>query len=166
MSAFLALALAVGVAGASPPAAPPEVASAATADAAFTQLKAMAGSWRNAERPASLLRIRFSLTAGGTVLVEEWLRGTEPHSLTLYHRDGSRLVATHYCPQGNQPRLVLASSGSTLSFTFHDATGLSPGESHLHSLAFDLTDPSAPVRSEAYRSAEGDQASRLRLVRQ
>ncbi len=140
--------------------------SEAQVAAAFTQLKALVGDWRNAERPDSALRIRFSLTAGGTVLVEEWRRGTEPHSLTLYHRDGARLIATHYCPQGNQPRLVLASSGTKLSFRYRDATDLGAGESHLHDLAFNLTDPAHPVRSETYRSKAGDEPSTLRLVRE
>ena len=135
------------------------------AAAAFTRMTALVGEWRNAERPDSALRIRFSLTAGGTVLVEEWRRGTEPHSLTLYHRDGAQLIATHYCPQGNQPRLRFASSGTKLSFRYRDATDLGANESHLHDLAFDLTDPARPVRSETYRAKAGDEPSTLRLVR-
>ena len=146
-------------------AAPSEQPSEAQAAAAFTQLKTLVGDWRNAERRDSALRIRFSLTAGGTVLVEEWRRGTEPHSLTLYHRDGAQLLATHYCPQGNQPRLTLASSGARLSFRYRDATDLTPNESHLHDLAFDLTDPAHPVRHETYRAKAGDEPSTLRLVR-
>ena len=42
-----------------------------TSDAAFAQLAALAGVWRRADRPESPLRVRFYLTAGGTVLVEE-----------------------------------------------------------------------------------------------
>ena len=105
---------------------------------------------------------------GGTVLVEEWRRGDSPHSLTLYHRDGAGLVATHYCPQGNQPRLALtpASTATRLDFAFRDATDLDPAtESHQHALAFDLTDPARPVRSEVYRSAKGDEPDTLVLVR-
>lgn len=157
MIAALSLALAV--------AAPAEPRSEGEATAAFTRMKALVGDWRNAERPDSALRIRFNLTAGGTVLVEEWRRGTEPHSLTLYHRDGTGLIATHYCPQGNQPRLVLTGGGTRLSFRFRDASDLDAGESHLHDLAFDLTDPARPVRSETYRSRDGDEPSTLRLVR-
>lgn len=155
IAAALALALA----------APPEQPGDTQAAAAFTQLKALVGDWRNADRPDSALRIRFSLTAGGTVLVEEWRRGTEPHSLTLYHRDGAQLLATHYCPQGNQPRLQLTGSGPTLRFAYRDATDLAPSESHLHHLAFDLTDPAHPVRRETYRARAGDEPSTLRLAR-
>ena len=144
--------------------APPAQVPAATA---FARLKSLVGTWRNAERPASPLRVRFSLTASGTVLVEEWLRGTQPHSLTLYHRDGDTLIATHYCPQGNQPRLALeAGKGPAIRFAFRDAMDLDAArESHQHALAFDLTDPARPVRSETYRSATGDEPDRLVLAR-
>ena len=159
MIAALALALAL--------AAPAEPQGEGEAAAAFNRMKALVGDWRNAERPDSALRIRFSLTAGGTVLVEEWRRGTQPHSLTLYHRDGATLLATHYCPQGNQPRLALTTTTpGQPRFAFHDATDLDPAtESAVHDLAFDLTDPTRVVRSEVYRSAKGDDADRLVLVR-
>ena len=39
--------------------------------ASFAQMKGLVGFWRQAEKAASPLRIRFSLTAGGTALVEE-----------------------------------------------------------------------------------------------
>lgn len=141
---------------------------AAPAAASFAALQALVGTWRIADRPQSALRVRFSLTAGGSVLVEEWLRGTEPHSVTLYHRDGEALIATHYCPQGNQPRLALLPSRGepVLRFAFRDATDLDrASESFLTALAFDLARPELLVRRETYRRGEVDSESELRLVR-
>ncbi len=135
----------------------------------FGALKELVGVWRRADKPDSPLRIRFSLTAGGTVLVEEWLRGDQPHSLTLYHRDGSDLLATHYCPQGNQPRLVaLPLNGAKgLLFKFRDATDLdAQHESHLVELGFELSAPDQMKRSETYRENGTDEASELQLVRE
>jgi hypothetical protein len=132
---------------------------------AFDQLKQLVGTWRNADKPDSPLRIRFALTAGGMVLVESWERAGQPHSLTLYHRDGDSLIATHYCPQGKQPRLTLTTPGPKLTFTFRDSTDLSAGESHLHDLSFDLSDPERMVRGEVYRQGgEADQTT-LKLIR-
>ncbi len=139
--------------------------SAATQPTPFERLSALVGTWRNADRPDSPLRIRFSLTAGGTVLVESWERAGQPHSLTLYHRDGPALIATHYCPQGNQPRLALIAAGPQLRFLLRDATDLAPSESHLHDLAFDLTNPRKPVRSERYRQGKADEQTVLTLER-
>ena len=143
-------------------------AAPAPAGVAFDQLKQLVGRWRPADRADGSLTIHFTLAAGGTVLVESWERaGGEPHSLTLYHRDGETLLATHYCPQGNQPRLALAGRDAQgLHFTFRDATDLDARESHQHDLWLDLTDPNHPVRTEVYSSGKGPGApERLYLVR-
>ena len=139
-----------------------------SAEEAFAQLTRMVGTWRPADKPESPIRIRFYLTARGTVLVESWEARGQPHSLTIYHRDGEALLATHYCPQGNQPRLALAGRDpSGLHFVFRDATDLDPAkESHQHDLWFDLTDPERPVRGETYSSKDGPEApERMQLVR-
>jgi len=36
-------------------------------------------------------------------LAEREADAGRPMMLTLYHRDGNRLVLTHYCREGNQP---------------------------------------------------------------
>ena len=167
--AFLAATVALTAPPVTATAAPAPLASTPVpAAAAFDQLKSLVGTWRNADRPDSPLRIRFYLTAGGTVLVESWEARGQPHSLTIYHRDGPALLATHYCPQGNQPRLALAGRDpSGLHFAFKDATDLDRAtESHQHDLWFDLTNPAHPVRGEVYASKDGPEAQeRMRLVR-
>ncbi|MFC3307962.1 hypothetical protein [Blastomonas aquatica] len=132
-------------------------------------MKQLVGVWRQVDKPQSPLRIRFSLTAGGTVLVEEWLRGDQPHSMTVYHRDGPDLLATHYCPQGNQPRLIAALpvKGDPLRFSLRDATDLDTAqESHLVQLAFVFAGPDRITRAETYRQGGTDEESELQLVRE
>jgi len=135
-------------------------------------LTELAGCWRPVDNPASPLRVHFSLTAGGTVLVESWERKGLPHSLTLYHRDGARLIATHYCPQGNQPRLTAtrasaARPGETWSmqFLFRDATDLGRGETHLHRLRLAKIGTNRLSRSESYREQGKEEETMLELVR-
>ncbi len=159
----LAAAALAAPAGARAPASAP-----VPAEEAFAQLSKLVGRWRPADRADGSLKIHFYLAAGGTVLVESWERASgEPHSLTLYHRDGPSHIATHYSPQGNQPRLALAGRDAQgLHFTFRDATDLDAGESHQHDLWLDLTDPNHPVRTEVYSSGKGPGApERLWLVR-
>jgi hypothetical protein len=141
--------------------------AAVSADEAFADLAQMVGTWRLADKPDSPLRIHFYLTAAGTVLVESWEVRGQPHSMTLYHRDGKGLLATHYCPQGNQPRLTLAGRDSSgLHFAFRDVTDLDlTSESYQHDLWFDLSQPGYPVRSETYANKDGvGVQERLRLV--
>lgn len=159
------------LAGAAPASAEPVSQAVGTVDsaaAAFDRMKALVGTWRVADKPQSPLRIRFSLTAGGTVLVEEWLRGDKPHSLTIYHRDGSNLMAVHYCPQGNQPRLLAkpTNGSKTIEWRFLDAADLDPAsESYLVALGFDFGQPGQLRRTETYRAVTGDEPSELVLVR-
>ena len=135
----------------------------------FSEMKQLVGSWRVAGQPNSPLRIRFSLTAGGTVLVESWSRKDQAHSLTLYHRDAASIVATHYCPQGNQPRLASLpkTADGALRFTFRDATDLDvKREEYLVALAFEPLKKGALVRRETYRRDGVDESSELRLERE
>jgi hypothetical protein len=69
---------------------------------------------------------------------------TGPEMLTVYHLDGGRLLLTHYCIAGNQPRMQLraynASTGE-LKFEFLDATDLpNPGAGHMHDATLRLVD--------------------------
>ena len=161
--AFLA-ALVVSMPSVAGPTGPlPDVAAAT-----FDSLKGLVGEWRSDDAEHSTLRIYFSLTAGGSVLVEEWKHDGRPHSLTLYHRDGAKLIATHYCPQGNQPRLqqIASSSARTAKFQFLDAMDLDLSkEAHLIGLGFDLSDKTVIVRTETYRQKDVDEPSELRLIR-
>ncbi len=77
-------------------------------------------------------------------------------------------MATHYCPQGNQPRLKME-SGSTenhISFDFHDATNLkSLEQSHQHKLSFDFSKTEHVTRGEAYRQGVSSNPTEMVLVR-
>ncbi len=139
------------------------------AEISFQTMTTLVGTWRRADAPESALKVRFALTAGGTTLVETWDRGVEPHSMTIYHRDHATLIATHYCPQGNQPRLALEDKGknTVIRFVFRDATDLETEvESHLTSLSFYLSKDDVLVRTEAYRHGETLERSELKLVRE
>jgi hypothetical protein len=120
----------------------------------FGKIAALAGEWRVQERPS--LRIVFEPTAGGSVIVERWMVGERMHSLTVYHLDGERLVATHYCPQGNQPRMVASAAGAAgVRFAFLDATDLDPHESYQHDLSFNWNASGTVSRADTYWGPEG-----------
>jgi len=61
--------------------------------------------------------------------------GTEHEMITVYHRDGERLVATHYCAVGNQPRTALDASSPPsegLRFAFTGGSNMKPEDGHIH----------------------------------
>jgi hypothetical protein len=111
----------------------------------------LVGRWSGVAEDGQVLGVNFSLHAHNSVLMEHWqLRTTD--ALTLYHMDGDCLMATHYCPLCNQPRLNLVEvQASHFRFAFVSATNLSRIEAdHQHSFEIKLIDRTHFWRSESY----------------
>ena len=128
----------------------------------FEAMKSLVGEWQREGDTGGAFRVKFSTTANGTVLVEEWEREGRSHSMTLYHQDGDAIMATHYCPQGNQPRLrsIPGEVDGVITFFFHDITDLrSPESSHQRYLSFKQEADGRVVRREMYRAAGVDSTS-------
>lgn len=136
---------------------------------AFDEMKSLVGIWKKEGGKSPNFSISFELTANSSVLVETWLRNGKKHSLTLYHLDNQNLMATHYCPQGNQPRLLLEGSSTLndLRFNFYDSTNLVDiAHSHQHSLGFEFSENvNLILRKESYLNAGKEEFSTLRLER-
>jgi len=136
---------------------------------AYAEMKSLVGQWQKQGSKNSNFVISFELTANDSVLIETWLHKGNKHSLTLYHLNGNSVMATHYCPQGNQPRLQLSprSTKNNLYFDFLDVTNLTDlSKSHQHSLAFEFsTDSNKVLRKESYLNESGEDNSELVLVR-
>jgi hypothetical protein len=86
----------------------------------------------------------FELIAGGTALVERTTFDKMPAMETVYYPDGNRLLLTHYCMLGNQPRMQAQAYNpetGELKFEFLDATNLdSPLAGHMHNATFHFVD--------------------------
>lgn len=135
----------------------------------YERMTSLVGVWEKEGSTNSDFNITFELTANDATLMEIWNYKGKKHSLTLYHLNGPDLMATHYCPQGNQPRLHLSDDATLNSFSFAylDATNLeSLDDSHQHSLGFDIGDDTSRLhRRESYLSEAGEESSEMILVR-
>jgi len=111
--------------------------------AAFARLKTLAGEWE-ANTAMGKVHLSYEVIAGGTALVEHESGEKMPAMLTVYHLDGDRLLLTHYCMAGNQPRMqarAFNAETGELEFQFLDATNLSgPGAGHMHNARFRFID--------------------------
>jgi hypothetical protein len=149
----------------------PASAPAADAEAVFARLKTgLAGSWKLAtpkDARGERFRISFKEISRGSVLVETFGDPAGAVTETVYHLDGAHLVATHYCAQGNQPRLRLSSddTNSGAVFTFHDVTNLrEPKASHLVRMRIRL-DGDRLEKEDVYAADGKVDATTLTLVR-
>jgi hypothetical protein len=79
----------------------------------------------------------------GNTLMHE-MRGTGPDDpITMFHLDGERLILTHYCDAGNQPRMAatISSDGKTIVFDFLEATNLLSSQAgHMQRVTFNFID--------------------------
>ncbi len=122
-----------------------QVQEKATASPEFERMKSLLGSWKGTDPKGAPVDVSYKLVSEGTAIME--VLGVEGHAenmVTMYHLDNGRLMGTHYCSMGNQPRLQLnagKSSDSTLVFTFRDATNMqSVNDPHIHGLTIIFRD--------------------------
>ena len=137
--------VALAASGAAALAAPaPAAAGAKVSSQAFERFKALAGEWVAAEdgemtRKGDLVA-RYAVTAGGSAVVETVFPGSPYEMVTVYHAEGPDLVLTHYCVEGNQPRMrARGASGSRFDFQFDGGAGIDPSrDRHMHSATVEL----------------------------
>jgi len=139
---------------------------APVAGPAFQALQTLVGDWEASNARGPVYSISFRLVSADSVLVQTYTTRSGRETLTLFHLDGPRLLATHYCAQGNQPRLRLAAvSGSRYTFEFADATNLAEKASHLRRLDLELLDHDQARETETYVSDDKDDVTILSLAR-
>ncbi len=102
------------------------------ANPAWEKLKTLVGDWKGKYSGADSegmgeVRLSYKLVSNGTSLMETMESGHDANMITMYHLDGNRILATHYCSMGNQPRMSatgLSANGKTLTFSLVDATNV------------------------------------------
>jgi hypothetical protein len=66
------------------------------------------GTWIAKTGEGKTIKSAYKLVSNRSALVETYQTPSGQETLTVYHPDGSSLLLTHYCAQGNQPRLRIA----------------------------------------------------------
>jgi hypothetical protein len=142
--------------------------SGLTGAEAFAELHRLIGDWQATTENASIIRVSYRSIANDSAIVETFTTASGAETLTIYHPDGADLIATHYCAQGNQPRLRLQapSSKTNVEFSFYDATNLrSPSASHLTRLRLQLKDADHFDKVEVYTENGKDDETTLKFNR-
>jgi len=118
------------------------VAGAETAaENSFHQLAALEGKWAGKGSEGQPIEVSFRMTAGGSALMSE-IHGHGPENMiTMFHMDDDRLIMTHYCGVGNQPRMkVISADAKSVTFEFFDGTNIAPGGGHMQHVTFSQPD--------------------------
>lgn len=111
---------------------------------AFTTIKSMSGMWEGKDTGGRDVKVSFKVVSGGSAVMSEILGEGPENMISMLHLDGpNRLLMTHYCGAGNQPRMAAAVSadGKTITFTYVDATNLAtPDAGHMQKMALTIVD--------------------------
>ena len=110
----------------------------------FDMLKALSGTWEGTNTQGKPVQVSYRLTGGGSALMSEILAtemDKQQDMISMFHMDGDRLLMTHYCGVGNQPRMrVMSADAKSVSFEFVDGTNIKPGDGHMQRVTFTQAD--------------------------
>ena len=129
------------------------------AQKSFDQLKALGGTWEGTI-DGQPIHVSLRVTSRGNALMHE-MKGPGPEDpITMFHLDGDRLLLTHYCDAGNQPRMVatISPDGKTIVFNFFEATNLlSFANGHMQRVTFTFIDADHHTEKWEFAMADGKQ---------
>jgi hypothetical protein len=100
---------------------------------AFERISSLQGEWKGQMNGLNA-RLIYTLTANGSVLMEECRPDNGAMMVTMFSVDGDHLIATHYCSAKNQPQMAtgpITDPTKPLAFSLVRVTGLkSPDAFH------------------------------------
>lgn len=121
----------------------------------FDAMKALVGEWHEVGKAEKGTVVSYELVAGGSAIVEHMDAGTEHSMVTVYNPDGTKVMMTHYCAEGNQPRMRGEGDAKSINFTMFDITNLpTPSAGHMEGLTLTFKDKDHIV--EEWRHKMGD----------
>ncbi|MGA8439938.1 MAG: hypothetical protein WB762_35810 [Candidatus Sulfotelmatobacter sp.] len=125
----------------------------------FDQLKTLTGSWEGKNSQGKPLQVVFRDTAGGSALMSEIIGEGHEDMISMIHLDGpNRLLLTHYCGVGNQPRMAATVSpdGKTYTFNFFDGTNLASSDAgHMQRVVFTILDANHHTEDWSFNAGPG-----------
>lgn len=146
-------------------AAPPE----SKGTSAMERMKSLEGVWEGKDPEGNAVTISYKLVSAGSSVEETIDHGKMGHDamVTMYHLDGDKLMMTHYCSMGNQPRM--RSKGllsGRLDFSYVDATNLkSPAEHRMTRLVMSFPDGDHFVQEWTSKEGAREHVGRFEFTR-
>jgi hypothetical protein len=136
---------------------------------AFEKIQSLVGDWEAPLESGKVIRINYKLMSNNSILVETYRTPSGKETLSIYHLDGKHLLLTHYCAQGNQPRLrydPAKGDRQRMVFTFLDATNLpSKKKEHMVRLEVRFADADHFEQASTYRAGKEEETTTLKFTR-
>jgi hypothetical protein len=111
----------------------------------FEKIKSLAGNWEGTYGDGKGKSVmNFRVVSNGSAVMLSMDEATKGEMITVFHPDGTGLIATHYCAARNQPRMqaVASSNPNVLRFEFKDISNLPDARvGHMQALTLTMLDP-------------------------
>lgn len=126
----------------------------------FQEMLKLVGKWEGTTM-GHKSTAEFRLTGGGSAIMEIMAEGTPYEMITMYHMDGDRFLATHYCAGHNQPRMAATPSDApnVIEFKYVDGTNILPGYPRMDQVKMVLAD--ADHHKEVWTSNDNGKADSM-----
>lgn len=109
--------------------------------ALFEKLKALKGEWVAKVDDTTKVVVLYDIVSNGSTVMETIKEGEGAGMITMYHVDKNRLMMTHYCSAGNQPRMVaVPKNDNMIDFKFLDISDLDKNEGHMNHVTIEFKD--------------------------
>lgn len=124
----------------------------------FDALRTLAGDWEG-KVDGKVGTETYAVVSGDSAIMLEQRMPEEGagNMITMFHTDGDRLVATHYCAMGNQPRMISEPSNDTkvIAFKFKDLTNDDGKSGSMRDLTIRLIDKDHHVQEWTWVGPDG-----------
>ena len=131
--------------------------AAPNAQQSFNQLKTLAGNWEAKISNGKTADVSFKVMANGSSIVSE-INELDDNMISVFHMDKDRLLLTHYCGAGNQPRMKASTSpdGKIITFDFVDGTNIMPSQmGRMQRLVVTMTDADHHSEQWIFKTNDG-----------
>jgi len=134
----------------------------------WQKLKTLVGEWEGfmeMEGQKIPAKVEVRMTGDGSAIMHVMDKDGPYEMVTMFHPDGKRVLATHYCAAHNQPRMALVPSkaANQVAFDFVDGTNIAPGDGHMKGVVITFVD--GDHHDEAWTHSGGPGAAIFKYTR-
>lgn len=124
----------------------------------YDALKTLAGEWTITLPDGKTSSQNYRVVSGDSAIILDQQVPGEGSMITMFHPDGDKTVATHYCSMGNQPRMVSEGADTrNIAFKFKDITNDDGKSGAMRDLTIVLIDRDHHNQVWTWQDAKGKQ---------
>ncbi len=140
------------------------------AEGPLDRFKALEGDWSGKFTDGNEINVSYTTISGGNAVMETFRLPDGTDMRSIYHMNGEKLMMTHYCESGNQPRLQSGtlSASKDVTLNFLDITNLSAEpkmSSYLYRVEFHFGDKDQFSQDITWMIQGKESTNKLMLVK-